>query len=239
MTNLTKALKIQIQTLAESPSEYPVHFDVAWNWIGYSRKDNAKKVLVANFEENYDFQVFLNNKENPLGGRPTEDIYLTVDCFKQLAMMAGTQKGKEVRKYFLECERHVKLLLSQEKNQKLRASTKFTRRTFTDAVSDYITRHNLSKTNKGKWLYKNATDRLYKLLFGHNAQKLKQILGATNPRDAMSLIDLRDVECVENLAVRLIDGRNMEPMKAVEAAFNLQLLQTRELEIHYLESEAA
>ena len=40
--------------------------------------------------------------------RPTQQIYLTVECFKMWGMMAGTQQGKEVRKYFLECERIAK-----------------------------------------------------------------------------------------------------------------------------------
>ncbi|MEA5603724.1 hypothetical protein [Nostoc sp. UHCC 0252] len=123
---------------------------------------------------------------------------------------------------------------ADKKHQQLRASTIITRRTLTEAMADYITRHNLSKTSKGQWLYKNATDKLYKLLFNHNAKKLKEILGAANPRDFLSLTDLRDLECCENLATRLIDGRDCEPIKAVEAAFNLQLLQVREIETNYL-----
>ena len=37
-----------------------------------------------------------------------ESIKLTIDAFKSLGMMAGTQKGKEIRHYFLECERIAK-----------------------------------------------------------------------------------------------------------------------------------
>lgn len=35
---------------------------------------------------------------------------LTVDCFKSLGMMAGTEQGKKIRRYFLECERQLKHL---------------------------------------------------------------------------------------------------------------------------------
>ncbi|MGV0103956.1 hypothetical protein NSTCB13_02599 [Nostoc sp. DSM 114160] len=38
---------------------------------------------------------------------------------------------------------------ADKKHQQLRASTIVTRRTLTEAISDYITRHNLSKTSKG------------------------------------------------------------------------------------------
>lgn len=42
------------------------------------------------------------------GGSGMEDIRLNIDCFKSLGMMANTQKGKEVRRYFLECKRIAK-----------------------------------------------------------------------------------------------------------------------------------
>lgn len=44
------------------------------------------------------------------GGRPRTDYHLTLDAGKHVAMMSGTDKGFEVREYFLECERHSKAL---------------------------------------------------------------------------------------------------------------------------------
>ena len=46
--------------------------------------------------------------KTPEGGRPSEFIKLTIDCFKSFGMMAGTEKGKEIRRYFLMCERQLK-----------------------------------------------------------------------------------------------------------------------------------
>ena len=47
--------------LLEAESQFPVDFDLAWQWIGYSRKDNAKSALEnAGFLAGTDFQVFLN-----------------------------------------------------------------------------------------------------------------------------------------------------------------------------------
>ena len=40
--------------------------------------------------------------------RAKEVICVTVDCFKTWAMMANTPQGKQVRLYFLECERQLK-----------------------------------------------------------------------------------------------------------------------------------
>lgn len=44
------------------------------------------------------------------GGRPRTDYHLTLDAGKHVAMMSGTDKGFEVREYFLECERRSKAL---------------------------------------------------------------------------------------------------------------------------------
>jgi phage anti-repressor protein len=83
---------------------FPVDFDQAWQWLGYTRKDNAKESFTGlGFVEGMDFSSF--TRKTPQGGRPSESIQLTVDCFKSWGMMAGTEKGKEIRKYFLECER--------------------------------------------------------------------------------------------------------------------------------------
>lgn len=99
-------------SLLRSTNDFPVDFDDAWQWIGYTRKDNAKAALLnAGFVEGIDFQVSLNIQGNSKGGRPSEQIYLTIDCFKSFAMMAGTARGREVRQYFLDCEKQLKSLL--------------------------------------------------------------------------------------------------------------------------------
>lgn len=47
----------------------------------------------------------------------SETITMTVDCFKSWSMMAGTEKGKEVRRHFLKCEQLLKGLLEQQRQQ--------------------------------------------------------------------------------------------------------------------------
>jgi len=98
-------------TLAQSTDQFPVDFDAAWKWIGYSTKQKAKNKLTNNFEISIDYhinQTVKLVKRFQGGGSGIEDIRLNIDCFKSLGMMAGTQKGKEVRRYFLECERIAK-----------------------------------------------------------------------------------------------------------------------------------
>jgi phage anti-repressor protein len=102
--------------LLESTESFPVDFDDAWRWIGYKAKRNAKEVLLNNFKEGLDF--LRSSAKSPTGGRPSESIWLTVDCFKSLGMMAGTEKGKEIRRHFLDCEAELKRRLQEDEKQK-------------------------------------------------------------------------------------------------------------------------
>lgn len=68
------------------------------NWI----KDRIEKY---GFIENQDFEVFNNFGENPNGGRPLIEYALTLDTAKEIAMVEGNEKGKQARRYFIECEK--------------------------------------------------------------------------------------------------------------------------------------
>lgn len=62
-----------------------------------------------NFEEGFDFvrepESYLTKSGNHGSLRAYDDYLLTIDMAKQLCMMSQTEKGKEVRKYFIEVER--------------------------------------------------------------------------------------------------------------------------------------
>ena len=114
--NLSRNL---ILDLYNSEDPFPIDFDDAWQWIGYSEKRAALKVLKNNFSENVDF--LYKGTKSKTGGRPSEWVTLTVDCFKSLAMMAGTAKGREVRLYFLKCEKELQQRLqAEQKTQRQR-----------------------------------------------------------------------------------------------------------------------
>ncbi len=100
-------------SLIQSAKPFPIDFEQGWQWLGYSSKHKAKEKLTRNFEETIDFEVYTqmgvkSTRQAIQGGRPSEKIFLSIDCFKSLGMMAGTAKGKEVRQYFLKCERIAK-----------------------------------------------------------------------------------------------------------------------------------
>lgn len=108
--------------LIQSEKDFPVDFDDAWHWIGYTRKDTAKDLLTnGSFCVDIDYKIFAPDqtgaKKKGRGGHNRELIFLTIDSFKSFCMMAGTQKGREVRLYFLRCEAELKRKIEEERTQ--------------------------------------------------------------------------------------------------------------------------
>lgn len=51
---------------------------------------------------------FIPKMEESTGGRPRQDHIISLDMGKQIAMIQRTDKGRQAREYFLECERIAK-----------------------------------------------------------------------------------------------------------------------------------
>ncbi|YAG10037.1 hypothetical protein NSTC731_06425 [Nostoc sp. DSM 114167] len=104
MSNLTFDKSLAL-SLYQSDEQFPVNLDDAWQWLGYGKKRTAKDTLKSNFIEGEDFS---RRGIKSSGGRPSEVLLLSIECFKMLGMLAGTEQGKAIRKYFIECERIAK-----------------------------------------------------------------------------------------------------------------------------------
>lgn len=74
-------------------------------WIKpYIDKDND-----YGFIEGIDF-TRIDGEVNPTNGIPTIDYAIVLDMAKELSMLSKSSKGKQARKYFIECEKVVKQL---------------------------------------------------------------------------------------------------------------------------------
>ncbi len=71
----------------------------------WAKQQVARLRLVQ--ERDYREEVFPLQGVNPKGGRPAGTYWFTLDAAKHIAMMANTDRGFEVREYFLECERRL------------------------------------------------------------------------------------------------------------------------------------
>ena len=64
------------------------------------------------FEKSIDFIGFSSKNEKPIGGRPTKEIYLTIDTAKELCMVENNEKGRNIRRYFIEAEKRYRNIIN-------------------------------------------------------------------------------------------------------------------------------
>lgn len=123
---------------------FPIDFDDVWKMCEFTRKNDAKKILLKHFEENKDYIIKSCSSEIPSdlskpeqscyaklrsdistpehvedkrinnGGHNKETIMLNVDTFKEFCMKASTSKAKEIRSYYIKLE---KIFFSYTKDQ--------------------------------------------------------------------------------------------------------------------------
>lgn len=77
------------------------------NWIN-------ERIENYDFIENQDYIIELVYTK----GRPRKEYYVTLDMAKELCMVENNEKGRQARRYFIECEKRLKNL-EQEQMQKL------------------------------------------------------------------------------------------------------------------------
>lgn len=65
-----------------------------------------ERMIQYGFEQGKDFLA--KNAQNPNGGRPRTEHILSLDMAKEISMIQRTEKGKQARQYFIECERRAK-----------------------------------------------------------------------------------------------------------------------------------
>jgi hypothetical protein len=117
----------------------------------------------------------------------------------------------------------------EEYNARLKARVegKQVRWDFTDSIKAYIERNNITG-NEAKFMYKNATDKLYSFLTGYSSTKKfrekENIPLKHSPRDYASERDLKHIAEIEAAAQRWIDIKNIHPYDAVELVTNQLLL---------------
>ena len=77
-------------------NDYPINLEHVFKMIGFANKGNAMKTIKSNFTLDEDYKTSLLPKEkSSWGGSGSGQIMLNVDTFKNLCMLAKTDKGKE------------------------------------------------------------------------------------------------------------------------------------------------
>ena len=100
-------------------TDFVVEFSNIWEWLGYSRIDNCKKVLVNNFIQNVDYIIKLPtvNEINNNESRKKECILLTVECFKRLCLKSRTDKADKIHEYYIKLEKIITNLIIEQSEE--------------------------------------------------------------------------------------------------------------------------
>ena len=81
-------------------NDFPINLENVFKMMGFAHKKNAKRTLENNFTKDEDYKTSLFPKEkSSWGGSGSEQIMLNVDTFKNLCMIAKTEKGKQQLQY--------------------------------------------------------------------------------------------------------------------------------------------
>ena len=109
--------------------DYPINLEDVYKMIGFANKGNAKRTLENNFIKDEDYKKLLlptekqvvNGKDLGGAGMNQETIMLNTDTFKNLCMIAKTDQGKKIRKYYVKLENiYNELIKEQFEQQKVK-----------------------------------------------------------------------------------------------------------------------
>ncbi|EBI1478915.1 phage antirepressor Ant [Salmonella enterica] len=69
----------------------------------------TERLTEYGFVENHDYVIASQNREaKTRGGHNRKDYHLTLDTAKELAMVERNEKGRQIRRYFIECEKQLR-----------------------------------------------------------------------------------------------------------------------------------
>jgi phage anti-repressor protein len=91
----------EMQALSEHAREMHEFLEVNWKFADWVQERIRKYGFV-------DGEDFFRENGKSTGGRPTTEYFFTIDVAKELAMVENNARGRQVRKYFIECEKRLK-----------------------------------------------------------------------------------------------------------------------------------
>ena len=112
-------------------NDFIIDFEDVWKWCGFSRKDNAKRVLEKYFTIDIDYQIpkaappiggaAFNIDENGKNiggaGQNKEKVTLTIKTFKKFCLKANTKKADEIHDYYIKLEEILQDVLIQQTDE--------------------------------------------------------------------------------------------------------------------------
>jgi len=102
-------------------TDFVIDLDDVWQWLGFSQKDAAKRVLDKHFTVENDYKILPHNLAKQTnkgrGGHNREQIILNIKTFKMLCIKAATKKADEIHEYFVKLEEMLQQLVQEESDE--------------------------------------------------------------------------------------------------------------------------
>jgi hypothetical protein len=118
--------------------DFIVDFDDIWNWIGFSTKGHAKRLLESKniqnksiFDIDKDYVIMITPKGNNSRGPSKHRILLTVHCFKKFCLKASTQQSEKIYDYYIKMENIITKYIENKHNEIIENNNKIVNESIT------------------------------------------------------------------------------------------------------------
>ena len=113
---MNELIKLQPQTINGTPTE-TVNARELHSFLE-SKQDFStwikNRIEKYEFVENVDYLLHKFMEQTPSGAKHKIDYFVSVSMAKELAMVENNDKGREARRYFIECEKKLKETITQK-----------------------------------------------------------------------------------------------------------------------------
>ena len=193
--------------VADTSEAFPVDARRLHAWLGVETKFKDwinRRIDEYGFTEKVDWSAFFERQRN--APRNQKDYLISIDMAKELGMVERTDKGREVRQYFIAREKEAKSLASTQQQWSLaRAEGKISRRLETDIIKAFVSYAKGQGSQSAEMYYVNFSKMV-------NAALL-DIAGKTpiNLRDSLNTIQLHSISVAESIVARtLVEWMNRQ-----------------------------
>jgi phage anti-repressor protein/Fe-S-cluster formation regulator IscX/YfhJ len=225
-------------------NDYPINLEHVFKMIGFANKENAKRTLKNNFTKDEDYKtVLVRTDENlngkDLGGRPTENVMLNVDTFKNLCMLAKTDKGKEIRKYYVKLENiHNKIIKQEIEEQKqllLEKETQLENKDLENKRKVEMTLRNSFNKRNLVYLIKIPINDEIVYKFGHTDDIITRLRAHKNQIsediELVYCIESKDRKMLERLLIDYLEQYKFRIKRNINDKHQTELLKVNDIQI--------
>lgn len=157
-----------------------------------------RRITDYEFQEGIDYCSFLSIRSDGKAGKKRTEYHFKIDSAKEIAMVENNERGRKVRKYFIEVERRWREEI-ERRNILLEAKADFPE--FTDAI---LAAHEEPK----HYHFSNELDMINRIVLGMGAKKFKEVNGidakAQSIRPYLTAQQIHAIKALQRIDIGLV-----------------------------------